>query len=252
MYGGSGDDVYVVDHLYDKTIETPADDAGPNGDTVFASVSWTLSARLENLELVGPTAFNGTGNGLGNRITGNDLANTLDGRIGADTLIGRGGNDLLEGGEGHDQLFGGLGRDVLYGGNGNDLVRGDIGNDRLFGGDGDDDLRGGDGNDVLRGGNGTDTLTGGDGADTFVFSTSLSADNVDLVTDFVSGSDRIALDTDAFAALGIDGEDGNRINYDFETGILSYDADAGGSGAGIAFARLTPQTQLTPDDFILI
>ena len=60
---------------------------------VQADVTWTLSAEVENLVLLGTAATNGTGNTLANRLTGNAGANTLNGGTGADTMQGGVGND---------------------------------------------------------------------------------------------------------------------------------------------------------------
>lgn len=73
--------------------------------------------------------------------------------------------------------------------------------DYLYGGDGDDVLSGGIGNDILRGSAGADTLTGGAGADQFVFYAALGATNVDRITDFAHGVDKIVLDDDIFTTL---------------------------------------------------
>ena len=66
MDGGFGNDTYIVDNVGDVAAEV----AGGT-DTVLASVSYTLSANLENLTLTGSAAINGTGNAKGNVITGN-------------------------------------------------------------------------------------------------------------------------------------------------------------------------------------
>ncbi|MDF8333558.1 calcium-binding protein [Novosphingobium cyanobacteriorum] len=101
MYGGSGNDVFVVDNLLDRTIENR-----PGGtDTVRSSVTLTLAANIENLELIGTRAVNGTGNKLDNMLTGNDARNTLSGGKGADTLNGEGGSDSLVGGLGADKFL---------------------------------------------------------------------------------------------------------------------------------------------------
>ena len=133
MTGGQGSDVYVVDDENDIVIELAGVSTGL--DTIEASVSYTLSANVENLTLTGTGAINGTGNALKNVITGNSGANTLDGAA---------GNDTINGGGDADTLLGGAGADIL---------NGDAGNDRLTGGDG------------------ADQLTGGTGADTFAFTT---------------------------------------------------------------------------------
>jgi VCBS repeat-containing protein len=85
---------------------------------VYAGVSWTLNANLENLVLSGSQAINGAGNGFANVISGNSAANTLNGGA---------GNDKLGGGAGDDTLIGGVGDDALYGGDGRDTYRFNLG-----------------------------------------------------------------------------------------------------------------------------
>ena len=190
MAGGAGDDTYVVDDENDLITEA----AGQGAERVRASVSYTLSANVENLQLTGSANINGTGNGDANQIDGNSGNNTLRGGggndivrggAGDDELFGDDGNDQLLGGDGTDILHGGVGADILQGNDGADLIYGDAGADNLDGGAGDDILNGGDdadqllggdgvdqlwggaGNDVLRGGSGNDTLRGGTGDDTY-------------------------------------------------------------------------------------
>ena len=163
MAGGAGNDIYVVERITDIVIEA----LNEGVDQVNSSVSYTLTANVENLVLTGLTIINGTGNELNNVITGNSAANVLDGGIGNDTLTGGAGNDTLVGGAGNDTLAGGTGADILTG---------DAGDDTLMGDAGDDNLNGGAGNDLLDGGAGTDTMTGGAGNDTYV---------VERITDIV-------------------------------------------------------------------
>jgi serralysin len=89
MIGGDGDDTYIVDNIADIVTE----DLNEGTDLVRASVSYTLGANIENLELTGTAAINGTGNGLDNIITGNAGNNILDGGAGADRMEGGKGND---------------------------------------------------------------------------------------------------------------------------------------------------------------
>jgi Ca2+-binding RTX toxin-like protein len=73
------------------------------------------------------------------------------------------------------------------------------GNDVLNGGAGNDTINGFAGNDTLTGGAGTDTLTGGAGNDIFDFNaqteTGITSSTWDVITDFVSGQDKIDLST---------------------------------------------------------
>ena len=127
----------------------------------------------------------GNGADLLRGLTGND---TLWGGNGIDRIIGGVGNDLIQGGVGRDILHGNGGADVIYGGTQGDRIFGHIGNDRLIGAQGHDTMFGGDGADRLRGGQGFDRLSGGDGADTFLYR---NHDGTDVITDFVSGEDKI-------------------------------------------------------------
>ncbi|EJN19086.1 VCBS repeat-containing protein, partial [Pseudomonas sp. GM78] len=89
MAGGSGDDVYIVDQSGDSVSEL----VGGGNDTVRASLTYSLGANLENLELAGASNLNGTGNALANSLTGNTGNNLLDGGAGDDALAGRRGSD---------------------------------------------------------------------------------------------------------------------------------------------------------------
>ena len=92
---------------------------------VQSSVSWSLSAYVEDLMLMGSAAINGTGNDLGNTIKGNSGANLIAGAGGNDTLYGGAGDDILQGGTGNDVIRGGAGKDVIVGGAGVDVLTGD-------------------------------------------------------------------------------------------------------------------------------
>ncbi|MBD2141915.1 DUF4347 domain-containing protein, partial [Anabaena sp. FACHB-1250] len=89
LIGGAGNDSYYVDNTADSITEN----ANEGTDSVFTTVTYTLTPNTENLTLQGTTAINGTGNDLNNIITGNTGNNVLTGGTGADTLIGGAGND---------------------------------------------------------------------------------------------------------------------------------------------------------------
>lgn len=92
MSGGGGNDRYVTD-TGDVVVE--AVNAGI--DRVDSSASYTLSANVENLFLIGTAAVNGSGNTLANLIIGNTATNSLFGGAGADTLLAGSGDDKLNG-----------------------------------------------------------------------------------------------------------------------------------------------------------
>ena len=109
MAGGYGNDTYYVDNAGDRVTELP----NQGDDTVFSSITYTLTANVENLVLTGSGKINGTGNALSNNLFGN--AN----------------NNTLSGGDGDDTLDGGAGGDTLIGGNGNDTYAVDSGADKI-------------------------------------------------------------------------------------------------------------------------
>jgi serralysin len=65
-----------------------------------------------------------------------------------------------------------------------------------------DTLVGGAGADVITGGARSDQLTGGAGADQFKFDQAPGTTNLDTITDFVSGTDKLILSVKIFKALG--------------------------------------------------
>jgi Ca2+-binding RTX toxin-like protein len=193
MAGGAGNDTYIVDNVGDVVIEV----SGGGFETVKASVSYGLTAEVENLVLTGSAAINGTGNGLDNKITGNTASNVLDGGA---------GNDILDGGAGSDMMRGGIGNDTYVVENAGDLVvelaaegvdtvqaaisyaltanvenlvlvgsaaingTGNALDNKIVGNGADNILDGGAGNDTLEGSAGNDRLEGGLGTDSALFS----------------------------------------------------------------------------------
>ncbi|MCA3451013.1 MAG: hypothetical protein INF92_11745 [Rhodobacter sp.] len=114
-------------------------------------------------------------------------------------------------------------------------------------------LAGNNGNNRLDGREGIDNLTGLAGNDTFVFSTSLGTANIDRITDFGLGDDRIELKASIFTALstgslastgfasnttGVATTTSHRILYESDTGFLFYDADGTGTTQAVRFATL--------------
>ncbi|WP_162580328.1 calcium-binding protein [Variovorax sp. PBS-H4] len=101
LRGGAGNDIYYVDNSADVVTEL----ANEGTDLVLGTISYTLSANVENLTLTGTAAIDATGNELDNLLTGNAANNTLSGGSGNDTLNGSAGADTMTGGVGNDIYF---------------------------------------------------------------------------------------------------------------------------------------------------
>jgi Ca2+-binding RTX toxin-like protein len=300
LVGFQGDDWYFITDGHEQVTEA----VGEGNDRVFASVSYALTpgAEIETLSTDfngGTAAINLTGNEFGNVIYGNDGTNTLSGGAGNDTLFGLGGNDVLIGGIGADTTNGGAGNDFHFVDNAGDVVIEDVGQgalDRVFasvsytltagaevemlttdwhagtdainltGNEFANIIFGNEGDNILNGGAGNDTLVGNGGADSFAFTTALGANNVDAIFDFVSGTDKIALDDAVFTAIGGLGalnpnaffagaaahDADDRIIYDQSTGQLFYDADGNGAGAAVLFATLGNHPTILASDIVVI
>ena len=188
LTGGLGNDVYSVDNIGDKVTEK----SGQGTDLVYSTISYSLTAHVENLILLQNGNINATGNDLNNQLSGNSSDNILNGNTGVDTLKGGQGNDtyivdssldlIIENqNEGIDSvqatsnysLGDHLENLMLIGdkalqGIGNSLGNMLIGNefDNVFMGmDGADTIEGGLGNDQLWGASGNDVMSGGSGDD---------------------------------------------------------------------------------------
>ncbi len=202
LLGGAGDDTYLVELISDSIVERP----GEGTDTVLTSITYTLSANIENLTLTGVTVINGTGNDSNNVITGNTRNNILSGLAGDDTLNGGSGNDTLLGGSGNDSMSGLTGNDIYVvdsvgdiivdtggtdtiqstitytlGGTGVTAIEnltlsgasdlngiGNASNNVIVGNDGNNVLVGLAGSDSLSGAAGNDSMDGGAGNDTLI------------------------------------------------------------------------------------
>ncbi len=259
--GGGGDDVMLGWTGNDSLLGEDGADyawAGDGNDTALGGAGVDV--------LVGDLP--------GSAETGND---SLVGGLGEDVLLGGAGNDTLVGGAdttaasdagARDWLIGGAGNDLAFGGAGDDVIWEQLdgaegGNDTAQGGDGADLILLGAGVDSIDGGAGNDTIYGGAGADTIATGAGAdllwmtgSGDIGDVIADFTSGADRMAVypllggaltTAQAFAsgvlALVASGADT----------LLRHDSDGAGAGAAVTVATFlgrAPGGFNTAADFI--
>ena len=274
MAGSSGNDTYVVDNAGDSISEYPNSELFDEGyDTVLSSISYVLPEAVEELRLTGSAALNGTGNAESNQIYGNAGANILDGGSGGvNWLYGGRGNDtyIIRSFDDHAREHAGEGIDTIKSYRSYWLIDAMenltlLGSDNLIGvGNYEKNtIIGNDGGNYVDGLGGADILTGGQGGDRFAFSTALGNGNVDRITDFTVGEDKLLLANSLFglaagtASLSADQftsgskatSTDHRIVYNSASGMLLYDADGTGTAAAVAFAVLGRNLSLSASSF---
>jgi Ca2+-binding RTX toxin-like protein len=131
----------------------------------------------------------------------------------------------------------------------------------IFGGGGNWHIIAGNGNVTIHVGSGSDTLTGGTGADHFVFDSPLMS-QVETITNFKPGKDKIVLSKADFAGIGAAGhplaaadfhvgphatKPSQLIVYDPVHGFLFYE----GNGSHVHFATIGAHLGLTHADFLV-
>jgi len=280
MSGGLGNDIYVVEDTADAVFENAAEGT----DIIFSAVTYTLPEGSE-IEVLSArfwedtTAISLTGSSTANTLIGNAGSNVLDGGGGIDTMSGREGNDFYivdNAGDVATELAG-QGTDTLL-----TFVSYTLAADTeieilsarfwedttaisLTGNAIANTVIGNAGANTINGGAGNDTLTGNAGADSFAFTTALGAANIDAITDFAVGIDKIRLagaGGEPFAALASGAlaagafvigsqalQADDYIIYNSTTGALLYDADGVGGNAAVQFATLATGLSLSAADF---
>lgn len=248
-----------------------------------------------------------TGGKRADSLAGTTASDKVEGLAGNDRLDGLAGHDTLDGGKGADTLTGGHGDDVYVvdqrgdtivemAGQGTDTIRSTIDTDlsaapavehwvalgkagvkatgnalsnRMTGNAGHNPISGGAGDDTLNGGHGNDTLTGGEGRDLFVFDTAPGKKNVDRIDDFVSGVDRIGLDSSLYTAFGgnavqadqivvaagtaaLASQRGHLLVLDTARALLWHDPDGSGPLKATVVANLVGVDALVASDFVLV
>jgi serralysin len=145
-------------------------------------------------------------------------------------------------------------------------IKGTSSSDTLNGTSAAESIFGNDGNDVINGKGGNDILTGGAGRDVFVFDTSPKS-NVDKITDFTPGADKIHVENAVFAGGNVSwgtlpsskftigakaADSSDRFIYNKDTGSLYFDKDGTGSAAQVEFAKLATNLKMTAADFYIL
>jgi len=228
LYGSAGNDSYYGGSGHDTILVTDASlfsyvEIGINWlDSVEAIVNNTYkdtyiktdgTLNLTGVSLVDIAGFRGSaGNDY---LTGAEVYHSGTATWSGINISGYAGNDQLTGTSLNDVLDGGDDDDILYGLAGNDT------------------LLGGAGNDILIGGAGNDTLTGGSGIDYFWFE---SGSGVDTVTDFVVGTDKIAVGSSITSV--------NLYYYNTTSTLVEFDG-----GASYAILANVDPTTITGNDF---
>lgn len=175
MEGGAGDDTYIVDNTKDVIIEL----VGEGSDTVQSSVSYTLSAEVENITATAAD-ITLTGNAKDNILSdGGQSTVSLKGGTGNDTYLLSGTGTTITDTGGIDTVSSAAAitlasfttiENAILTGAGAVNITGNLLANRLAGNSAVNTLDGGAGNDVLDGGDDAvaDVLIGGAGNDTYI------------------------------------------------------------------------------------
>jgi Ca2+-binding RTX toxin-like protein len=233
LIGGIGSDMFIISSGTDAIM-----DLGLGGDSLQVSLGATVNATIKSAWIASSDTLNeGTVS-----ITTKGVAVNVSASTGSD------GYSILNTGSA-SSLVGSAAGDSLKGGKGNDLIIGNAGNDFIYGGAG------------------KDILTGGSGNDTFIFNTTPNkSSNIDTLTDFSSGVDKLQFDKAIFKSIGSTGtlnadafyanagatsghDTTDRFVYNTTSGALYYDAD--GSGKNVAVQIALIGVDLVVTDFIV-
>lgn len=231
---------------------------------------------------------NAIGTAYNDKLTGNNANNNIYGGDGDDRLDGGKGDDYLEGGQGDDTYVIDSKSDIIieYKNGGTDTVEtsthytlgenlenltvignlmvlatGNELNNTITANKTGNTLFGMGGDDRLIGNVGVDMMTGGEGKDTFVFNTKADKKAIDVISDFIVGDDMIELAVSAFTGLEKFKGDADKsrlfedgyLNYNKETGVLSYDVDGkDGHEKAVDFVNIGTNLHLDPSVFVIV
>lgn len=134
-------------------------------------------------------------------------------------------------GDGEGQVSGEF---ALYfnSGAGNDQIEGTQASDFIRGGAGDDEINAGGGDDLVRVGSGSDNVTLGEGADVLYWTVDqFEGDSVNFITDFTSGEDTIAIESEVASRIDVQFVDaeGNESSKAFTVTLLNESGEVEGT-----------------------
>ena len=243
--------------------------AGAGNDTITANGGNQIICAGEGNNTVTATGGNHriTSGAGDDTITATGGNHTISGGDGNNTITATGGSHVITSGSGNDTITATGGSSLIYGGAGNDTITANGGNEVVFGGAGNDTITTGTGNDKITGGAGIDIMTGGAGADVFIFTElgdlGIGAGFRDIITDFLSGTDRLdfsGIDADtnaaghqAFTMIGINAfsKVAGQLRYDVIGGDTIMQGDVNGDGIVDFELQLTGAHTFVPADLIL-
>ena len=202
-----------------------------------------------------------------NTVTATGGSHHITSGAGNDTITANGGNQTIEAGDGNNTVTATGGSHHITSGAGNDTITATGSDTVVFSGGGNDTITTGAGNDMITGGAGADIMTGGTGADTFIFTAlgdlGIGAGYRDIITDFLSGTDRIdftGIDANtnvagdqAFTMMGINAFSGvaGQLRYDVVGANTIFQGDVNGDGVVDFELQLTGAHTFAPTDLML-
>ncbi len=223
LYGGKGDDTFVINETKDIIIELAGADVY-GYDTIqsgMISINLNNYANVEHVALTGNSNLNATGTAANNWILGNSGNNIISGGAGNDRLSGGTGNDTMNGGLNNDVIIGGLGKDTLTGGGDSDTF--------VF--------------DAVLGFGNIDSIT-----DFSVVNDIIQLSSAIFSAIGLSGQLAASMFNFGTKATQLD----DRIIYNSSTGALYYDTNGSGFFGSTQFATIGTGLSLTNLDFIIV
>ena len=184
--------ILVLQQAVANVTQDPVTITSPNVTNVSANSVINLTSANDTYTI---GAGNFTINGLGGDDTittgnGSNIVNTSDGN---DTITTGSGNDTINGGGGNNTINAGAGINSVTTGGGNDTITTGAGNDTIVSGSGNDIINAGSGTDIITSGAGNDSIAVGVDSvlDTVVFGSTAATNGSDIITNFVSGIDKL-------------------------------------------------------------